>query len=89
MEIKSLIIVPIDTIQYRNNYFADVYKVMINGEHLGYNYKDTYLENEWFDMFSPLAPNANNIWDIRGSENGYYCQTIDEVKYLYENNLLG
>lgn len=89
MEIKSLILKPVDFIEYRNHYIAEVYKVMINGEHLGYMYNDKYLSKTWFDVFSPLAPNAPDIDGLSGSENGYYCHTIDEVKSLYERNLLG
>ena len=88
MEIKSIITVPIDTIEYRQNYMANVYKVMINGKCYGYMYEDIYLSKVWFDIFSPLAPDAPEFMGLHGSELGYYCHTIEEVKILYNNNLL-
>lgn len=79
----------IDITEYKNGCFATVYKLMINGKFLGHAFCDNATEKIWYDVFSPLAPNAPDIGAIKGSENGYYCHSIKEINFLYTNKLIG
>ena len=79
----------IDIIEYKNGHFATVYKLMINKKHLGYMFCDAETGKTWYDVFSPLAPNAQDIGTIKGSENGYYCHSIKEINFLFTNKLIG
>ena len=78
--------------EYKNGYYADVYPVLLdNNKKIGYYYKDSETNKQWFDIFSNDAPNSKDLniicnekrLIIKSSENGYYAHTIEEVEILY------
>ena len=81
---NAILIKTTDIVEYKNFYFAEVWKVVYNNQLFGYYYIDSSNGKNWYVLFynMKLEQNINLPENCHFGEDCIYCHDINEVNIL-------